>query len=107
MNPIQRPTGWRTYFQAIWDTIDLSDFGKEIWLAIKYFVNFLRGKEGTRSGEPTKMQQTCVFAPRIRYADANDQFHAGHDRAKGEDTHGVVHVSRRPTSFRRVKTQPV
>ena len=59
MNPIQRPTGWRTYFQAIWDTINLSDFGLEIWLAIKFFFNFLRGKEGTRS-QPTKMQQTCV-----------------------------------------------
>jgi len=60
MNPAQRPTGWGTYFQAIWDTVNLSDFGIEIWLAIKFFFNFLRGVEGTRS-QPTKMQQTWVF----------------------------------------------
>ena len=57
MNPYQRPTGWKTYFQAIWDTINLSDFAFEIYYALKFFVDFVRGKPGTHA-ESTKLQRT-------------------------------------------------
>lgn len=59
INPYQRPTGARTYFAAIWDTINLSDFVVEIWLALHFFLDFLLGRPGTRS-QSTKMQKTCA-----------------------------------------------
>ena len=57
INPYQRPTSYRTYFQAIWDTINLSDFCLEIWRAIKFFVDYVRGKPGTH-GDATMLQKT-------------------------------------------------
>ena len=59
INPYQRKTGVRTYFQAIWDTINFTDFVLEIYYALKFFVDFMRGKPGTRA-ESTKLQQTLV-----------------------------------------------
>ena len=59
LNPNIRQTGWKTYFQAIWDTINLSDFGREIWLSTKFFFNFLMGKRGVK-GEETKLQKTFM-----------------------------------------------
>ena len=105
MNPIQRPTGWRTYFQAIWDTINLSDFGLEIWLAIKFFFNFLRGKEGTRS-QPTKMQQTCVVLE-SRWCCTHAQVHAGYNSTTGEDSHGIVRFATRSASFGWIQAQSI
>ncbi|WVR05565.1 hypothetical protein IAU60_002584 [Kwoniella sp. DSM 27419] len=58
-NPYQRKTSVKTYFQAIWDTINLSDFAVEIYRACKFFVDYLRGKPGTHS-HPTKLQQTFM-----------------------------------------------
>ncbi|EIW65413.1 hypothetical protein TREMEDRAFT_36313, partial [Tremella mesenterica DSM 1558] len=57
MNPYQRKTGVATYFQAIWDTINLSDFALELYRACKFFIDYLRGKPGTH-GAPTMMQKT-------------------------------------------------
>ncbi|CAD6587708.1 MAG: hypothetical protein TREMPRED_004830 [Tremellales sp. Tagirdzhanova-0007] len=59
MNPYQRPTGVKTYFQAIWDTINLSDFAFELYYALKFFVDFVRGKPGTHA-ESTKLQRTFM-----------------------------------------------
>ncbi|ORX35039.1 organic solute transporter Ostalpha-domain-containing protein [Kockovaella imperatae] len=59
MNPNQRPTNARTYFSAIWDTINLSDFAAEIWAALKFFVAFILGRPGTHSRQ-TKMQKTFM-----------------------------------------------
>ena len=59
INPYQRKTSFKTYLQAIWDTINLSDFAREIYLACKFFIDFLRGVPGTHS-QPTKMQQTFM-----------------------------------------------
>lgn len=56
-NPYQRATNFKTYLQAIWDTINLSDFFSEIYLACKFFVDYARGKPGTHSGA-TKLQKT-------------------------------------------------
>lgn len=57
INPVQRPTGFKTYCQAIWDTINLTDFVLEIWHALVFFVNYMRGKPGTR-GHTTQFQKT-------------------------------------------------
>ncbi|WRT66011.1 uncharacterized protein IL334_002962 [Kwoniella shivajii] len=65
-NPYQRKTGFKTYCQAIWDTINLLDFCVEIYLACKFFVDFIRGKPGTHSS--TKIQRT--FMPGM--VDEND-----------------------------------
>ncbi|KIR56013.1 hypothetical protein I315_01077 [Cryptococcus gattii Ru294] len=58
-NPYQRATNFKTYLQAIWDTINLSDFFSEIYLACKFFVDYARGKPGTHSGA-TKLQKTFM-----------------------------------------------
>ncbi|WWC60659.1 uncharacterized protein I303_103234 [Kwoniella dejecticola CBS 10117] len=58
-NPHQRKTSIKTYFQAIWDTINLADFGLEIYLACKFFVDYMRGKPGTHSSS-TKLQRTFM-----------------------------------------------
>ncbi|KIR30611.1 hypothetical protein I309_00749 [Cryptococcus deuterogattii LA55] len=58
-NPYQRATNFNTYLQAIWDTINLSDFFSEIYLACKFFVDYARGKPGTHSGA-TKLQKTFM-----------------------------------------------
>ncbi|GFZ43421.1 hypothetical protein JCM24511_01141 [Saitozyma sp. JCM 24511] len=59
INPVQRPTGFKTYCQAIWDTINLTDFVLEIWHALVFFVNYMRGKPGTR-GHTTQFQKTFM-----------------------------------------------
>ncbi len=59
INPYQRPTGTKTYFQAIWDTINLTDFGLEIYYALKFFFDYFRGKPGTH-GTSTKLQKMFV-----------------------------------------------
>ncbi|WVF71006.1 hypothetical protein IAT40_005802 [Kwoniella sp. CBS 6097] len=59
-NPYQRKTGIKTYFQAIWDTINLSDFAIEIYLSCKFLVDYIRGKPGTHS-RPTKLQSTFII----------------------------------------------
>ncbi|WWC88208.1 uncharacterized protein L201_003113 [Kwoniella dendrophila CBS 6074] len=58
-NPHQRHTSFKTYLQAIWDTINLSDFGLEIYLACKFLVDYIRGKPGTHSSS-TKLQRTFM-----------------------------------------------
>ncbi|WWC68309.1 uncharacterized protein I206_102233 [Kwoniella pini CBS 10737] len=58
-NPYQRKTSIKTYFQAIWDTINLADFGVEIYLACKFLVDYARGKPGTHSSS-TKLQRTFM-----------------------------------------------
>nr|XP_019050727.1 hypothetical protein I302_01168 [Kwoniella bestiolae CBS 10118]OCF29657.1 hypothetical protein I302_01168 [Kwoniella bestiolae CBS 10118] len=67
-NPHQRHTSIKTYFQAIWDTINLSDFGLEIYLACKFLVDYIRGKPGTHSSS-TKLQRT--FMPDTIEGDEN------------------------------------
>ena len=57
MNPNQRPTNFKTYLSAIWDTINLSDFAVEIWAALKFFVLYMLGRPGTHS-QATKLQKT-------------------------------------------------
>ncbi|ORY23937.1 organic solute transporter Ostalpha-domain-containing protein [Naematelia encephala] len=59
LNRIQRQTGWKTYFQAIWDTINLADFLLELWFAVKFFFDFMRGKPGTRATS-SKFQMTFM-----------------------------------------------
>ncbi|OCF31838.1 hypothetical protein I317_03341 [Kwoniella heveanensis CBS 569] len=59
-NPYQRKTGIKTYFQAIWDTINLSDFAVEIYLSCKFLIDYIRGKPGTHS-RPTKLQSTFII----------------------------------------------
>ncbi|WWD18220.1 hypothetical protein CI109_102670 [Kwoniella shandongensis] len=58
-NPHQRKTGFKTYCQAIWDTINLSDFFVEIYYACKFFVDYIRGVPGTHSSS-TKLQRTFM-----------------------------------------------
>ncbi|TYJ53631.1 hypothetical protein B9479_005718 [Cryptococcus floricola] len=58
-NPHQRETNFRTYLQAIWDTVNLSDFGVEVYRACRFFVNYARGKPGTHS-ESTMLQRTFM-----------------------------------------------
>ncbi|KAK8865604.1 hypothetical protein IAR55_000748 [Kwoniella newhampshirensis] len=58
-NPRQRETGFKTYCQAIWDTINLADFFVEIYLACKFFVDYMRGVPGTHSSS-TKLQRTFM-----------------------------------------------
>ncbi|WVQ71333.1 hypothetical protein IAR50_000861 [Cryptococcus sp. DSM 104548] len=61
-NPHQRETNFKTYLQAIWDTINLSDFAIEVYRACKFFVNYARGVPGTHS-DSTKLQRTYRFMP--------------------------------------------
>ena len=58
-NPNLRQTNARTYFSAIWDTINLSDFFIEIWASIRFFFDFTRRRPGTH-GQHTKLQKTSV-----------------------------------------------
>ncbi|ODN83994.1 hypothetical protein L202_00029 [Cryptococcus amylolentus CBS 6039] len=58
-NPHQRETNFKTYLQAIWDTVNLSDFGVEVYRACRFFVNYARGKPGTHS-ESTMLQRTFM-----------------------------------------------
>ncbi|WVQ65290.1 uncharacterized protein L199_003466 [Kwoniella botswanensis] len=58
-SPYQRRTSFKTYSQAIWDTINLADFGREIYLACKFLVDYIRGKPGTHSSS-TKLQKTFM-----------------------------------------------
>lgn len=56
----------RGFFRAIWDSINFSDFGREIWSSIVFFIHYWRGKPGTRSSHKKNEEK--------RYTDFNQAF---------------------------------
>ena len=44
-----RPRTFGNYLRFIWDVVWFGDFAMELWTATLFFIDYLRGKPGTRS----------------------------------------------------------
>lgn len=44
--------GKTNMFRPLWDTINFSDFVAEIWLSLRFFIDYARGKPNTHTSRP-------------------------------------------------------